>query len=384
VSPFVVQTWTPAATDGLPRRYTRSGTYRAFVPERLTGRAVSLSRTTRLRTDEAHERARGALDALRSSGLGLVGDLLVRSESSASSLIEGYEPTLRAVALAEFVDRGRPVALTVARNLRAVRASLERSARTGGSLVAEMCDLHAVISPRDAGVRQEPVWIGGATPLEAHYVAPPADRVVELLDDLDSYLDVHPHTPVVAAALAHAQLETIHPFTDGNGRAGRVLLGMVLSRDGLVPGLALPVSTELFRDRDRYYAALDAYREGDDDAIVAVVADAVCVASDEAVRLSSDVLAWQRAQTSVLDDHLAARSATGRVRHGSAHRVIAALPHTPVLDVAHVRELCGVSDNAARSALETLAEAGIVRRDRKTDRTRTLYVAATLLSLLAP
>ncbi len=383
MSPFVTLTWTPAATDGLPRRYTRSGQFQAYVPEPLTGRAITVRPATRALAEEADEAARAAAASVRHAGLGQVGDLLVRSEASASSLIEGYEPTARSVAVADFVRRGRDAAVTVARNLRAVREALERTSDPEVSLVTSTCELHTVIAPGSAGLRTEPVWIGGRTPLEAHYNAPPHGQVRGLLDDLDGYLASHPHTPVVAAALAHAQFETIHPFTDGNGRAGRVLLGMVLSRDGLTPGVTLPVSVELFRDRDRYYAALDAFRRGDDDAIVGVVADAVCVAAEQAVRLSDDVSTWQREQTSALDAHLAARSASGRVRHGTAHRVVEALPGSPVLDAASVVAAHGVTDNAARAALETLADAGVLRRDRKADRTRTVYVATGLLDLVA-
>jgi Fic family protein len=382
-SPFVTQTWTPAATDGLPRRYTRTGEYQAYVPHLLTGRPITLRPRTRELAEQADAAARVAVAAVRHAGLGQIGDLLVRSEASASSLIEGYEPSARSVAVADFVQRGRDAAVTVARNLHAVRASLDRSTDPSFSLVDDVCDLHAGIAPGSAGLRREPVWIGGRTPLEAHYNAPPHDLVRGLLDDLDAYLVSHPHTPVVAAALAHAQFETIHPFTDGNGRAGRVLLGTVLSRDGLTPGVALPVSTELFRDRERYYAALDAYRRDDDDAIVAVVADAVSVAADESVRLSQEVGAWQQRQIEALDALLAARSPSGRVRHGAAHRIVGTLPHAPVLDVAAAVAAHGVTDNAARAALETLADAHVLRRDRKSDRTRTLYVAVGLLDLIS-
>ena len=344
---------------------------------------ITLRPETRALAVEADRAARIALSSIAGAGLGQVGDLLVRSEASASSLIEGYEPSARSVALADFVRRGRSAAVIVARNLRAVRESLVRSTDPAVSLVDEAVDLHAVITPGAAGVRQVPGWIGGASPLEAHYNAPPAELVPDLVADLTEYLAGHPHTPVVAATLAHAQFETIHPFSDGNGRAGRVLLGMILSREGLAPGVALPVSTELFRDRVRYYAALDAYRRGDDDTIVTVVADAICAAAEESTRLAHEVVVWQAKQTEALNLHLARRSAAGRVRRGTAHEIITGLTGAPVLDVSTVTATYGVTDNAARAALETLADAGVVRRDRRTDRIKTLYVASELLDLIS-
>ena len=381
---YVTQPWTPRVTDGVPRRFTRSGTYQAFVPDSLLDLDVPLAPHAVALLDEAEGRAREAADLADHSDLGQIGDLLVRSEAAASSLIEGYEPTPRAVAVADFVARGREAAVTVARTLHAVRASVERALDPDVSLVRDVVELQRLITPRHAGVRAEPVWIGGRTPLEAHYNAPPHELVPGLLEDLDAYLSSRRHRPVLAAALAHAQLETIHPFTDGNGRAGRVLIGTVLARYGVAPQITLPVSTALFRDRGRYYAALDAYRQGDQGlAVVQVIARAVVAAADDALRLSGQVSHWQRRQTEALDAYLRDRSSTGRVRRGVAHRVVTDLPTHPVLDAATAAARYQVTALAARNALDSLAAAGVLRPDRKADRTRTVYVATGLLDLIA-
>ena len=381
---YVTQQWTPRVTDGVPRRFTRSGSYRAFVPDSLLDHDVPLDARATDLLDEAESRAREAADLAAHTGLGQIGDLLVRSEAAASSLIEGYEPTPRSVAVADFVARGRESAVTVARNLHAVRASVQRARDPDVSLVWDVVELQRLITPQHAGVRTEPVWIGGRTPLEAHYNAPPHELVPGLLDDLDAYLSSGRHRPVLAAALAHAQLETIHPFADGNGRAGRVLIGTVLARYGVAPQITLPVSTALFRDRERYYAALDTYRQGDHGlAIVHVVAQAVTAAAADALRLSGQVTRWQRRQTDALDAYLRDRSSTGRVRRGVAHRLITDLPTHPVLDAATTAARYDVTAVAARSALDSLAAAGVLRPDRKADRTRTVYVATELLDLVA-
>ena len=381
---YVTQQWTPRVTDGVPRRFTRSGSYRAFVPDSLLDLDVPLDAHLDALLEEAESRAREAADLAAHTGLGQIGDLLVRSEAAASSLIEGYEPTPRAVAVADFVARGRESAVTVARTLQAVRSSVERAQDPEVSLVWDVVELQRLIAPRHAGVRTEPVWIGGRTPLEAHYNAPPHDQVPGLLDDLDAYLSSRRHRPVLAAALAHAQLETIHPFADGNGRAGRVLIGTVLARYGVAPQITLPVSTALFRDRERYYTALDTYRQGDQGlAIVRVIAEAVTAAAADALRLSGRVTQWQQRQTEALDAYLRDRSSTGRVRRGVAHRVVTDLPTHPVLDAATTADRYEVTAVAARNALDSLAAAGVLRPDRKADRTRTVYVATELLDLVA-
>ncbi|MDQ0374886.1 Fic family protein [Cellulomonas humilata] len=381
---YVTQQWTPRVTDGVPRRFTRAGSYRAFVPDSLLDLDVPLDAHLDALLEEAESRAREAADLAAHTGLGQIGDLLVRSEAAASSLIEGYEPTPRAVAVADFVARGRESAVTVARTLQAVRSSVERAQDPEVSLVWDVVELQRLIAPRHAGVRTEPVWIGGRTPLEAHYNAPPHDQVPRLLDDVDAYLSSRRHRPVLAAALAHAQLETIHPFADGNGRAGRVLIGTVLARYGVAPQITLPVSTALFRDRERYYTALDTYRQGDQGlAIVRVIAEAVTAAAADALRLSGRVTQWQQRQTEALDAYLRDRSSTGRVRRGVAHRVVTDLPTHPVLDAATTAGRYEVTAVAARNALDALAAAGVLRPDRKADRTRTVYVATELLDLVA-
>lgn len=378
-------TWQPTVTDGVPRRFRRSGTYHAYVPDLLSTVEVHLDEGTCALVSEAEDAARTAAASVGYGTLGHVGDLLARSEASASSLIEGYHPTPRSVAVADFVQRGRDAAVTVARNLRAVRGALARSADPEVSLVRDALDLQPTVAREAPGIRTGAVWIGGATPLDAHFVAPPHDLVHPLLDDLDDYVGSGRHSPVAAAALAHAQFETIHPFGDGNGRVGRVLIGTILSRRGLTPGVALPVSAELFRDRERYYAALDAFRTDEGrSSVVRVLADAVFVAAEEATHLSRRVAEWEAEQRAALDARLRQHSPSGRARTGVAHRIIDALSDHPVLDATDAAEREGVSYNAARAALESLADAGVLRRDRKADRTRTIYVAAGLLELVAP
>ena len=93
MSRYVTQQWTPAVTDGVPRRFTRAGTYQAFVPGSLLDLDVPVAGDLEALLDEAEIQAREAAELAGPGGLGQVGDLLVRSEAAASSLIEGYEPT---------------------------------------------------------------------------------------------------------------------------------------------------------------------------------------------------------------------------------------------------------------------------------------------------
>jgi hypothetical protein len=376
---YVTRTWTPVAPDGLPRRYLRSGPYRAYVPDPVP-RDWTPAPDLAKRIERAQQAARAAREATAAARVGQVGDLLVRSEASASSRIEGYTAGAKAVAVAEFAGRGKPDVLTVARNLRAVRGVVGDSDLS--TLVERVVEAQPALCPTSPGIRTAPVWIGGATPLDAHFVAPPVELVRDLLDDLQDAIVASAHEPVVLAALAHAQFESIHPFGDGNGRAGRILLAAILAGTGLTGDGALPVSTGLFADRERYYRALDASRTHGPELIVEVVADAVLAAASQASALAEAVDEWRAGSRAALDAHLRDRSPSGLVRTGTAHRLLDHLAAEPVLDTARVRAWGGVTDNAARGALETLAEAGVLHRDRRSDRTRTLYIARGLLELV--
>ena len=124
--------------------------------------------------------------------------------------------------------------------------------------------------------REQQVWVGGSPlhPGDAHYVPPVAADVPGLMADLVRFMDRDDLPPLAHAALAHAQFETIHPFTDGNGRTGRALLHSVLLHTGAIHRVTVPISAGLLALRDDYFAALTAYRAGDAEPILRCVAEA--------------------------------------------------------------------------------------------------------------
>jgi len=131
--------------------------------------------------------------------------------------------------------------------------------------------------PPSAGrLRREPVWIGGSdlSPAGALFVPPHHERVPAALEDLLSFLHRSDLPPLTKAALAHAQLETIHPFADGNGRTGRALTHIVLSGEGLSLTAPLPLSAILLTNVRAYFRALDEYRSGAPLAVVELFIDA--------------------------------------------------------------------------------------------------------------
>src|SRR5699024_6392035 len=287
---FTARHWENPHTSGIPRADRRSGEYRTYTPSALTGMRLTIGAEVDAEVAAA-ERAVRALNRGTHRDLGLVSRFLLRSEAIASSYIEGIAPSPRDVALAELAldedVRGlspapRYVALPelaldedvrglsetaqqVARNMTIVRDASDAMAENDTVAVDDLVALQAPLipdTPELRGVRTTQNWIGGSRfhPLDAAHVPPPPEEVPDLLQDLVQYMSGAIHSPIIQAALAHAQFETTHPFPDGNGRVGRALIHTVLTRRGLTSEAILPVSLVLATLNREYIDGLDSFR----------------------------------------------------------------------------------------------------------------------------
>ena len=237
--------------------------------------------------------------------------------------------------------------------------------------VSGLLDIHRTLlagttEERYAGVvRTDQNWIGGRglSPADATFVPPPEDRVRALLQDLVTFVNLDDFPAIAQAALAHAQFETIHPFGDGNGRAGRCLIHVVLRRRGLTPLFVPPISVVLAANARAYIAGLVDFREGRVDDWIGMFADATTSAAEAAKRL------WAK-----IDDLLAELvERAGSPRADSvARRMILGLPAQPVVSAQTAAARYAVTATAARAALNRLEETGALvptrvgrRRDRE-------------------
>ncbi len=353
----------------------------AWVPTPLAEQDLTLgSRATRLT-----ERAAAAVAAAgnRSSHFGPIATLLLRSEGVASSYIEGLRAPLADVAAAEVGSTLSDAASYVADNLGAVVGALasprrplthadlhrwqRRLVETGGDLPVHMVGAY----------RTEQSWIGGTSPRDAAYVPPPPELVEGLMDDLVSFANDDTLDAVTQAAVVHAQFEAIHPFGDGNGRIGRILIGWVLSHrlDLTVPP---PVSVFIARDPGGYLAGLTLFRMGQLNVWVEWMATALQRSSDAAGELMERceqlTSEWRARLVGVRSD-------------AAAHRVMDLLTEQPVLSAAAVAGRIGVSARSGQSALVTLARVGIVERYQPEStglgRPTQYWVAPELIELVA-
>ena len=345
-------------------------TYEAAVPAGIAELPVVLPAPLLRRLSEV-EVAVARFDQEQEARTWSLPALLLRSESLSSSQIERLTSSVRNVALAELSDRAPANALLIAGNVAAMRRAFQLGGRVD---VDSICEIHGTLmGDEKSSVRGEQVWIGG-TPYSPHgatFVPPHASRVGDCLDDLVRFGRREDVSPIVKAAIFHAQFETIHPFTDGNGRCGRALLHCMLALDEVLTCSMLPVSAGLLHDVDRYMSALDAYHDGAVEPAVECLADALELAVVIGSRVAADV-------GDVLDEWEQANSD----RAGSAsHRLPLVLAEQPVVNVAYVAGHLCVGERAARNLVETACEPGILARIG-TARRGVFYQAPALIDVL--
>jgi len=255
------------------RAESRACEYEAYVPDRLVGRQIRLDGSVAAEVAEAE----AALARLDAEAVALVqtealARMLLRAESVASSKIEGLEigarRLLRAEAARSMGEIPDVTAAEVLGNIDAMMYSLER-VNQGGAITTELLlDIHRRLLAgsriaEEAGLfRNVQNWIGGSdyNPCSAAFVPSPPQYVGELINDLVAFANDDSLPAVAQAAIAHAQFETIHPFTYGNGRTGRALIHMILRRRGLAQRVIAPVSLILASWAKDYVAGLTATR----------------------------------------------------------------------------------------------------------------------------
>ena len=342
------------------RRSRTNFVYEAFVPDQIRRLKVSLPGETALLVSAAESEIRALNSGATTGGLEAVGPLLLRAESVASSRIEGLELSQRNLARALFDPAAaRGTARAVSANVRAMEVAIQIGSEDRAFRVSDLMAIHrallAGVDDEIAGrVRDEQNWIGGRlnSPLDAEFVPPPPEDVMPLLRDLAAFVDRDDLPAVVQAAIAHAQFETIHPFTDGNGRVGRCLIHVVLRRRELAPRFVPPVSVVLATNAKAYVRGLTHYRRGDVAAWCGSFAISCRSAATESERLAERIGELQAEWR---------RQARAR-RDSAAARLIELLPSQPIVSVATAHEAIGGSAEAVRLALNSLEERGVVRQ----------------------
>jgi len=281
--------------------------------------------------------------------------ILLRSESTASSNIEQLTASARSVALAELGDTSKANASLIAANTAAMKSAVALADKLDADSILRMHrKLMETADPGEAGKwRTQQVWIGGSSfgPSGAMYVAPHHARVPAAIDDLIAYMKREDIPVLIQAAIAHAQFETIHPFTDGNGRTGRALIHALLRGKGLTRNVTVPVSAGLLADTDSYFDALTTYRDGDPEPIILAAANASFKAIANGRQLVDDL---RRIRES-WKERIRARS------HSATWEVADLLIRQPVVNAKILNEQLGIGPTHVRRHMDVLAAAGVVQ-----------------------
>ena len=364
--------------SGEYRTVTAAGEpFRAFVPAALPPLPpIDWNSALRRRFDDALV-ALGRLDAVSTllPNAALILYSFIRKEAVLSSQIEGMRSSLADLLLYEIDEQpGVPVedAQEVSRYVAALEHGLARL-RGGFPLSLRLLgEMHAVLLDHPQGrgktpgeFRRSQVWIGGTRPGNAVFVPPPADAVADCLADLERFLNDVPEStpPLIKAALAHVQFETIHPFLDGNGRIGRLLIVLQLVHDGLLREPLLYPSLFFKKHRALYYELLNAVRlQGDWERWLDYFADGVEQSATQAVATAKQLL--------VLVDRDRDRIATLGRSATSALAVLQALQRQPVTSAAALVKATGLALATVNRMLVQLVDAGIVSEVTQRQRDR--------------
>ncbi len=290
----------------------------------------------------------------------------IRREAVLSSQIEGTQSSLADLLLFELEEApGVPFddVVEVSNYVAALEhgmARLKKGFPLSNRLIREM---HAELLSRGRGSEKSPGefrrtqnWIGGTRPGNAHFVPPPAQRVQDCMAALEHFLhDEHaPYPTLVKAALAHVQFETIHPFLDGNGRIGRLLIAFILHHGGLLSKPLLYLSLYFKQHRTEYYRLLDRVRtEGDWEVWVDFFLEGVERTASNAVETARRLVVLFKEDETRVQSLGRAAASTLRTFHVLCER--------PIMTLSEVRRRTNLSFPTASKGIRRLAELGIVR-----------------------
>ena len=308
----------------------------------------------------------------------------IRKEAVLSSQIEGTQSTLTDLLLYEIApETGNNDTLEVLNYVQAMRHGLKRLQEGFPLSLRLIREMHSILLQSGRGSRSTPGefrtsqnWIGGTHPGNALYVPPPVPQMQESLHAFELFLHsgAADFEVLVQCALLHVQFETIHPFLDGNGRLGRLLITLLLIERGVLKHPLLYVSLYLKQNRAEYYDFLQRVRfDGDWEQWILFFLRGVSSTAEKANELAKNLLMLFENDERRLAD-------VDTRKRGSAMQVLSCMRETPYTSPARLTEKTGLAFNTVVSSLEMLTEKGILQ-ERSGSKGR-LYLYSEYLRLM--
>ena len=359
---------------------------KAFIPDSLPpSPALVIAGDLQKKLDEASYllgKLDGAANLLPDVGIFLY--MFIRKEAVLSSQIEGTQSSLSDLLLFELKEKpGVPVddVQEVSNYVAAMTYGLKRLGEGFPLSLRLLREIHAELLSKGRGSSKNPGefrhsqnWIGGTRPGNAFFVPPPPEEAVRCMGELEKFLHDENTPLLVKAALSHVQFETIHPFLDGNGRVGRLLITLLLCDGGMLKQPLLYLSYYFKSHRQYYYDLLNGVREnGDWERWLDFFLDAVIETSRESHEI-------------ILSLHNQIQKDRGKIATlgraaPSALAVHQAMLRHPIADIAKLKELTGLTNATIGSALNRLLDSGIIEETTGNKRNRLFCYSRYISSL---
>lgn len=347
--------WSPAGR--VPREDRLVDEIKVAIPPKIASLDYAPTMEVILESEKATAKI-ASLNTESGHQLAAVSGFLLRSEAVSSSKIEHVNAERNDFAKATAGLKASKEAHSIVAATMAIQKMIER-ASDGAISLDSVLEAHRILMKDDpvdaryAGkIRDVQNWIGGSdySPRGAMHVPPPYEMVPELLEDLLQYANRDDVPVMVQAAVAHAQFESIHPFTDGNGRIGRALIGAILRRRNLTTGPVIPIASAMVANVSRYFELVNNYRRGEVTEFVLYL----CRSAVHAVESSNESIEALRA----LPDEW--RALAGTSRNSAADKIIGKLLDYPVIDSYQASVFAGVKETSVYYALDQLVECGVL------------------------
>lgn len=384
-------------SDGLgqSRKQRRNGAYHYYVPTLLSQLPLNLSMDVSAdvsRAEQAIIKLNNTAHALHSSEG--IARLLLRTEAVSSSFIEGLIIGTRRLLRAELnyaqqdTTKFDEAAAEIIGNVHAMEHAIDAAVSEKEITAQTFLDIHKKlcektrIEPMGGVVREGQNWVGGSSynPLDADYVPPAPEHVIPLLEDLAAFCNNVLVSPVVQAALVHAQFESIHPFVDGNGRTGRALIHLILRKRELAPILVSPISLVIATHSESYVQGLSEFRYDEasqsESEAQEGINDWVSFFAGACIDACEAAFDFEQSATKLQD---AWRKKLGKVRKNSAlDLLLDELVGMPVFTVKTASDTIGRSITAVTPAIERCVDTGIVKLVNERRRNRVFEVPVAI------
>jgi len=359
--------------------------YKAFIPEKFPPKNLSFQGERLIQLLSTSSLSLGKLDGLTKlvPDIGFFIFMYIKKEATLSSQIEGTKAQLTDALHAE-IERAPELppdvddilhyieAMNIGLNeLKNIPLSLRLIKKIHKVLLTEA---RSTFFPYPGEFRKTQNWIMGTNPNNARFVPPPPDYVTLAMTDLEKYFYSYRNIPIlIKIGLIHAQFETIHPFIDGNGRTGRLLITLYLCQEKLLERPVLYLSEYLKKNRDLYFAKLDEYRKGNVFLWLEFFLEGVGKVAEEAIETSNKIIKLREK-----DQQKIMKLGKGTK---NAIKLLKNLYKLPIINVKKVEEFTGLSREGANRLVKKFVELDLLVPKEKEKKYRRIFIYKEYLRL---